>query len=213
MQDYSQIKDLLSSEEIESLAKRVRNIELVSTGEVVPAIARNCGDYQVYAALYSFALSFTLAVLLYLFVPLYASLPLLFYIQAFSFVFFFFVFRLPTFLRYLVPQKELKRRTYRRALQAFYNYDLTKSESRSAVLIFISLFERQIHVLCDEGIKAVVEGNCWKDIVLLIRKELKKGSIFKAFDLAFDRCEEYLVEHFPAQNKSQNEVSDALLVL
>ena len=92
----------------------------------------------------------------------------------------------------------------------FLRAGLTKTKSRTGVLIFFSLFERRIVIWADEGIFKKVPQEFWKQQVDNLVKGIHEG---RAVDLLCEIIHSVgvkLAENFPIDPNDINELSDSL---
>ena len=82
----------------------------------------------------------------------------------------------------------LDRRTRRRAAVAFLEEDVFKTRDRTGVLIFLSLFERRVVVMGDEGINRAVETADWQAIVDRLVGGIHEGRPGDALVEAIGEC-------------------------
>lgn len=98
----------------------------------------------------------------------------------------------PAWRRWLAGADTIERRTRRRAAVAFLDEEVFKTRDRTGILIFLSLFERRVVVLGDEGINRRVEASDWDDIVAGIVAGIHAGRPADALVQSIGRCGELL---------------------
>lgn len=119
---------------------------------------------------------------------------------------------LPDFKRMFVPESRADGVAEEQAFQEFYANGLHKTEAATGVLVFVSLFERRVVVLADEGIDAKVEAGFWADTDDRILEGIRRGSLRDGLVAGIDRAGELLGQHFPWKEGDRNEIPDRVIV-
>lgn len=114
--------------------------------------------------------------------------------------------------RLLVGARALDEAARARALRAFHEHGLHRTQEGTGVLVFASLFERAAVILGDHGIHARM-GQDWDRAVAALVAGLKAGDPARGFVDAVALCGARLAEHFPrdpAARRAPNELEDAI---
>lgn len=90
---------------------------------------------------------------------------------------------------------------------------MSQTVSRSGILIFVSVLERQVRIIGDSGIVAVIPQSQWDEVAADLAKQIKVGNVKAAFIEAVSRCETFLSLNFPIERDDKNELSDGLVIL
>ena len=98
------------------------------------------------------------------------------------------------------------------AFQEFYANGLHKTEAATGVLIFVSLLERRVIVMADEGINSRVDDNFWAETDGLVLQGINSGSLRDGLVAGIDRAGDCLAEFFPWVEGDRNEIPDRLIV-
>lgn len=116
----------------------------------------------------------------------------------------------PFIRRAVTPVYDLRSETLRRAELEFYREGLNLTTSRTGILLFVSLVERQAVVLADQGIAAKIPGDHWAGVVeqLIEGARLERPEPFQA---ALQLCGEVLRAHFPSAGPAKNELPNHLI--
>jgi putative membrane protein len=99
-----------------------------------------------------------------------------------------------------------------RALRAFHEHGLHRTSEGTGVLVFASLFEREVVVLGDHGIHARMGGD-WDRAVSALSAGMRSGDPAGGFVEAIALCGGRLAEHFPrdpSARRPPNELEDAI---
>lgn len=124
----------------------------------------------------------------------------------------YFLARLPSVERFLIPRKDQKLETERRAMLAFYEAGLSATAGRTGILLFVSFFERQAVVLADQGIARFCKPEDFQELVYDLVHGAKEHKLVEGFEKAITRCQEILTPHFPPTSTNPNELKDHLRI-
>jgi putative membrane protein len=94
----------------------------------------------------------------------------------------------PALRRALIGAVVLDLRVRRRASVAFLEEEVFRTRDRTGILIFLSLFERRVVVIGDEGINQKVEPGEWKDLVDRLTVGIRAGRSAEALVAALEEC-------------------------
>ena len=121
---------------------------------------------------------------------------------------------IPAVRRALTPGRLKRHRVRRRAAEQFLAKNLHQTRERTGVLIFVSLGERMVELIADEGISAHVEPHVWDRAISALTAGLKRGEPGPGFAAAVALCGEVLAEKFPVgPGDNPNELPDAVVML
>jgi putative membrane protein len=114
--------------------------------------------------------------------------------------------------RRLAGRRALDEAVRARAVRAFHEHGLQRTEEANGVLVFASLFEREAVVLGDRGIHAKM-GEEWGQAVAALVAGMRAGDPGKGFVDAIAICGARLAEHFPRDPSARaprNELEDQI---
>ena len=118
---------------------------------------------------------------------------------------------LPPLRRGLAGDEVLESRARRRAAVAFLEQEVFRTDNRTGILLFVSLFERRVVLLADSGINEKVEQGQWDAITRRLAGEIGHGRPGPAVVEAIRACGELLVKHeVEIRPDDRNELSDEL---
>ncbi|HYG66192.1 MAG TPA: hypothetical protein VD838_00985, partial [Anaeromyxobacteraceae bacterium] len=116
--------------------------------------------------------------------------------------------------RRLAGSKTMDEAARARAVRAFHEHGLHRTEEGTGVLVFASLFEHEAIVLGDRGIDAKLAPGEWDKAVSALVAGLRRGDPASGFVDAIAICGARLAEHFPrdpaAAHPAVNELEDAI---
>jgi putative membrane protein len=119
---------------------------------------------------------------------------------------------LPDFKRLFVFPHRATAVAEEQAFQEFYAHGLHKTAGATGVLIFVSLLERRVIVMADEGIHSMVGDDFWVQTSGLILQGIRKGSLRDGLIAGIDRAGDALSENFPWVEGTRNEIPNRLIV-
>jgi len=204
-------KELFSEEEKQLIESAVQRAEKRTSGEIVPMLVDESYDYPraeiLGAGFFSLASAVSLSWaffseslwhFLWLFVLCYFPFKLL-------------IHNIPALRRRLIHPEEIMAEVEEKALVSFLEQGLHHTRDETGILIFISLFERRVHILADRGINNIVPENTWDGIVQTITDGMHRGETCHALCAAIDICGRLLEEHFPVKNDDIDELSNLII--
>jgi putative membrane protein len=101
----------------------------------------------------------------------------------------------PAIERELAGFETMRRRVRQGAARAFVVEEVFATRQRTGVLIFLSLFERRVEIVCDEGIRALVPAAAWTEISTRLASGITRGSAGTALVEAIEACGALLAKH------------------
>ncbi len=216
-----------SEEEITRINKAAAHVESVSSGEVLTAVIRESSNYAAAELLFSIIFGFLYFTIMLLFHGSIENLisnmfwnPQGWYVTAFYGAstmivtgIFYILTNIPGFDRLIVPKAVIARNVHRRALVHFTESGAVNTRDRTGILFFISLRERRVEIIADEGINAKVQPGDWEGILANLLASIKKGKAAEGLELAIADCEEILKQHFPVKGDDINELPDGIVFL
>lgn len=99
-----------------------------------------------------------------------------------------------------------------RALHEFRKMGVHRTKERTGVLIMVSVAERRIRIIADEGIHSRVQEGTWDRIVDMISSKIKEGRQKDGIIAAVGSVGGVLSRHFPIRTGDVNEISDEVSV-
>ncbi len=194
------------------IAEAVRRAEALSRGQIVPAVVEKSDPYpeaRFRGAILAAALA--TGIVLALHAPL--SLVELALLQLLAGIAGALVASWDPVERRLVGARAMHEAARARALRAFHEHGLHKTEQGTGVLVFASLFEHAAVVLGDHGIHGRMGDAEWDRAVAALTAGMRAGDPAKGFIDAVAVCGAKLAEHFPRDPGAKappNELEDAI---
>lgn len=218
---------MISDENLDKIGQQIKYVEAKTSGEIVCVLAKQSDSYRYIPALWAalLALSVPLVFMLIDYLGLnvkfydgsYAVEQTAFYrvyfVQLLVFLIVFLVgqWRLVKFA--LIPKYIKLRRAKRLAAEAFMAQEISLTDDRTGVLLFISMAEHYVEVMADHGIYAKLDDGIWQEIVDKLIVQIKADKMADGIVAAVDEIGGLLHEHFPADGKDKNELPDHLILI
>lgn len=201
----------------EAIQAAVREAETRTSGEIVPYVVDRSDGYASAAwkgAALGALLAPLIALAVYRWTPIW-GIPLDWWIALPAPIggaaAYLLTILLPPVRRGLTGGAVMEGRVRRRAGVAFLEQEVFRTESRTGILLFVSLFERRVVLLADSGIHQQVEEGQWEGITRRLAGEIGHGRPGPALVEAIRACGEVLARHrVDIHPGDRNELSDEL---
>lgn len=201
----------LSSEDRRRIADAIRAAESRTAGEIVCVLARSSTEPAALAILVAALAALALPWLL---VGL-TRLPVqdILWLQLALFLVLGMVLCLPGVRVALVPPAMRRAVAHRAAMEQFVARGIGRTRDRTGILIFVSLAERYVRIVADEGIASRVAPAEWQEAVDALASHMGGGRIGEGFVEAIGRCGAILAEHFPRAPDDRDELPDRIYLI
>jgi putative membrane protein len=207
----------LSHGDREKIIQAVREAEQETAGEIVPMVVSQSYSYPMADIIGGGVLALPAAWALSRFIGtrFWISDPdhwLFLGILTLCFVTFHQVCKRILWLKRLfISQKEIDEEVDEAATLQFFREGLHQTRERTGILIFISVFERRVRVLGDQGINEKVSKDQWDRIVHIITDGIKQKNQTEAVCRAVKEAGRILRVHFPMGPEDRNELKDLVI--
>ena len=212
MEERSKAELFFTEADKERLRAVVLEVESRTIGEVVVMVVDASDDYSEAEIIGGIFLS-SLVSLILTFLFFGASI---FWFVPISFVLFFpsklLLRSLPHLKKPLLGADRKEEAVRTRAFVAFYEHGLDKTRQNTGVLFFLSLFERKVHVLADQGIYSKIGQETLDGYARIVAEGIKKDRACSALCHAIQDTGQLLSTHFPTIAGDTNELPDAVIV-
>jgi putative membrane protein len=207
----------LSKKDREKIEAAVREVEMKTSGEIVPMVVSSSHHCPMADATGALCLSFPLALFLTRLISDYYWMEhqnMWVFIAA-QFVLFW-VCRLLTanmiwFKRLFLSRKDVEEEVKEAAIKAFFTKGLYKTRHETGVLIFISVLERKVWVLADRGINEKVAQDQWKKVAGHIISGILGKRQADALCEAIAMTGNVLAGHFPVLPDDTDELTNLII--
>ena len=207
----------LSDKDRDRIDGHIRQAEKNTIGEIVVMVVSSSHHYPMADVVGGaiFAVPLALILLPYIGGLLWAGMDNV-WIFIGSFVILFALFsniikRIYVLKRLFISTTELKAEVKEAAEKEFFNQGLYRTREETGILIFISVFERQVWVLADRGINEKLSSDTWQDVVELIVDGIKRKRQVDAICQAVDQVGQILETHFPAPLDNPDELKGVII--
>jgi len=100
-----------------------------------------------------------------------------------------------------------------RALDVFSQLRVWDTARNNGVLIYVLLADRNVEIVADRGINAVVGHAAWEAICAAMEAEFRKGHFEEGALAGIRAVTAHLARHFPKAGAGSNELPDTPVVL
>jgi len=195
---------------INDIEKEIESVEKETSGELVPVIAKKSSNYATVEMTNAFIFAY-----LFMFIDfgvhgLLHPLNILFDTVV-AVLLIVFLFRFGFFKRILIPKKLMAHKVHSAAMMSFYRNGVYKTKNKTGILIYVSLAERMVVVIGDEGIHSKVGDEAWKDVISIIINGIKTKKLEQGLVDGIESCRGLLKEHFPADVDDKDELSNKVV--
>jgi putative membrane protein len=186
--------------------------ELRSRAELVAVIAGRASEYRATGIALSTIGAFLAGIAAWAFVP-WPDASNVLLVQFTVFLVLLVLLELTPLGDRLTPGHILRTAAQRLAHAVFLEQGLAQTTERNAVMFFVSVAERHVEIIADEGIDARVDQKQWQQIVDGFATRIRSGNVEAGYLGAIEAISELLAVHFPADSQRPNAVSNRLLRL
>lgn len=203
--------DFFTHEERERIRAAVAESERLTSGEIATMVVDASDSYReaeiLGAVLLSGLLSLIVAVAVH-HVTIWSYIPLVVLLyfpcrQLFRFV--------PRLKLPFAGRRRLVETVRERAVRAFYEKGLYRTQGETGILIFISLLEHKVWILGDRGINEKIQPDFWRKLASELAGGLRQGRACDALVAVIAACGIELAAHFPPRSDDVNELRDEIL--
>ena len=216
------IQKIFDQDNVAKIKTAVTNAENESSGEIIPCVVQQSSHYEEVSVKAFFFSILIMAIVLVIYelnhdmwfpefkmgMPIITTIILL----AAGMFGFTAVHFLPGLRRKLLGKERMSYATLRHAKVMFLENEVFRTKNRTGILIFVSLFEHQVHVLADKGLKDKVQQEQWNEVVSLVVDGIKNGNASQGIITGIQKCGEILKIHSPATANDRNELPNDLHV-
>ncbi|MBI3560531.1 MAG: TPM domain-containing protein [Gammaproteobacteria bacterium] len=205
----------LSSVEKEAISNATREAERRSYGEIVTVIAASSDAYHAVTLLWSTLVSLLVPAIFLMLDRLHlvtrTDISTVYNTQLIVFILLLMLLRIPSILRAILPATLRQLQVRRAAQMQFYTHQLQHTRHRCGILLYVSVLERRVELLADQGINDRVPPATWKTITDNFITRVRREEIKQGFVQAIEACGAVLAQHFPAEGANTNELADEVL--
>jgi putative membrane protein len=202
---------MISDADRARIEQAIRAAEAKTSGEIFCVLAARSSHYSLVPVAWAAVLALIVPLPLIYLTTWPASV--IYVLQLIAFVAAAIVLSRPGLRFRVVPKRAKHDRAHSTAMRQFWAQRLHKTQSRTGVLIFVSLAERYAEIIADAGINEKVTPEVWNNAVNALTSAIRQGRIGDGLVAAIEQCGAVLAEHFPLPAGSVNpdELPDKLV--
>ncbi|ACN17435.1 conserved hypothetical protein [Desulforapulum autotrophicum HRM2] len=210
-------QQFLSDQDRKKIIQTVKEAEQKTAGEIVPMVVSHSYTYPMADVICGvvFALPISLVLTHYIGGWLWiGDRNCLFFIGVFAVCFMAFhqaCKNISWLKRQFISQREIQEEVEEAATTSFFREGLHRTRYGTGVLIFISVFERRVWVLGDQGINSKVSKDQWDKIIHIITRGIKYKNQAEAICHAVKEVGQLLQVNFPIRQDDQNELKNLIV--
>lgn len=188
------------------IIKKIQQLESKTSVEFIPALAKRSSTYPEYRIGLILSLMLTIA-LAQSPLPIEWVLPQCLIAGGIATL----MTQWPWLFKKFISPKSMRKAVIEKAHITFLKHELFATQKRTAVLIFISEFEKAVFILADKGLKEIIPDETWATLGAKLAKDLSKQSADETFLDALDEIGKKLTPHFPPLPGCPNELPNDLI--
>jgi putative membrane protein len=206
------VRSKLSDAARERVRDAVARAEARTGAQLVVTIADSCGSYGIFAVLWATLAALAAGALAVLAAP-WLDAALLVFVEGLVLVAVAAALAWKPLLMRVVPHQVRHAHARLVAEREFAARVGGRTEGGSGLLLFIALAERQVFILPDTGIAAVIAAERWDEIVHRLADTAHEGALDDAIVAAVGAAADVLEPNFPPETPTRNPLADEVVEL
>lgn len=209
-----------SKSDLERISQVITEAEKKTSAEIIPMVARRSapiGQAQTSLFLFTFAMGLLLMMTLLLADVVDTEDHFLMYMVPALFIgsygLSFLLVNVDALSRIFIHKRDLYFEVCERAELEFYRRHFDHTKSKSAVLIYISLFERRAVVIADPQLASLFPAETWAIVVRELVQKTKQSHVTDGLIHAIEKASAILSEKLPSKGKRENEIANQLIFI
>ena len=203
-------KPPLSTTERRAVEAAIAAAEQSTSAEFVAAVVRRVEHHHAVSLSAALAAAQVVPVVVLLWDP-WISVAVATGIQCAVFAVVYAVFELSLLAAWLAPRRKRAMKVRRFAQLLFFERGLGSLPAHNGVLLLVSLAERQVEIVADHALDALVETAEWQRIVDAFAAGARSGKVAAALEAAIGDLGAVLGRHFPPRSGQANRIPDRLI--
>lgn len=211
MRAHPKAEKFFSPEEKERLKATTQEVESRTIGEIVVMVVDRSDHYIEAEVLGSVLLGSLLSLILtvlFFHSSIWSYIPLTF---LFFFPCWFLFIRVEVLKKLFIGIRRKEEAVRLRAERAFFERGLYRTKKNTGVLFFLSLLERKVWVLADQGIHEKMDQGTLNRFANEVSKGIKEGRACDALSNAIQEIGILLAQHFPITADDTDELPDDVI--
>lgn len=202
---------MLSQSFIDTLTARTKVVEQTTDAEVMTVLAPASDGYYYIPTLWAALLAMLTPLLLH-YLDFWFEWYEVLLVQWLVWLALSLLFQWTPLKMRLIPRAVQRQRAARYARLQFLEQGLHRTTDRLGVLLFISLAERYVEILVDDGVARRIDNVIWQDMVGTFVQRVRKGELEPGLVACLDSIGEQLAAIFPPTHDG-NQLPDAPVIL
>jgi putative membrane protein len=201
----------------EIIEERIQSVEKRTGAEVMVLVVPECDAYTASSVLAATIFSLPLSILLTPAVGGYLWLSqqnMWVFLSLFTLFFgpiYYLIHNIRSIKRCFIFAREMEKKVQDEAMVQFFSEGVSQTRAATGVLIFISMFERQVVVLGDRGINRLLQPSVWQQVVDIITSGIRGGRAAEAICEGIDRVGKMLTAHIPVPPGDTDELKNLIV--
>lgn len=201
----------LTAKDQQRIVSAIRAAEKKTSGEIFCVMASASSNYRYLAIARAAIVALLVPLPLFFFTSWWAEE--IYLAQIVVFIACAVLFSVTGLRHWFIASWIKRERASHEAKRQFAAHGLHLTKARTGVLIFVSVAERYVEVVADEGINEKVQPEVWDRAVEVLIAKIKTGRPADGYVEAIRICGEVLAEHFPPGKRKKNELPDRLILI
>lgn len=119
---------------------------------------------------------------------------------------------LRVYIERYIPKLSKSHTAMSRALSVFEELNMSETQARNGVLIYIAYKDHQCAIISDEGIHQYVDNNFWQAQCDEMTHDFKQKAYTQGVVKVIENITTVLAEHFPIQLSDRNELDNEVII-
>jgi putative membrane protein len=207
------LKRFISASDRHAIENAVRAAEKNTSGQIVPAVVLRSSRYDwigYRAALLGWVAATMVVIAAYYYRPFLLDFWETLALQVSGIVLGWILSRFHFGVRLFVSDHVLADEVSHAAHASFVHHGVVNTQDRNGVLVFVSLRERRVLILADQGIHVQAGEDFWKAETDRIVQGIRAGKPAEGIVAAIESIGGKLAAHFPPRPGQKNELPDRL---
>jgi putative membrane protein len=201
---------LFNKDQKQRIAQAIDEAEQQTSGELVAVLAQTSDDYLYIPILWAALIALAVPGILML-SGWSIDFARIYQFQVSTFILLTILFHWRILKMSLIPPLVKKNRAALRARDEFLTLGLHNTSNRGAIMIFVSVAERYVEILADQGVSEKVAEDVWVDIVSEFVGYIKQDDFTSGYVETIKRCGDIMATHFPPGTGKENELTNQLI--
>ena len=117
---------------------------------------------------------------------------------------------IPRIKKLFIYPHEMAKEVHSAANHSFLHNNVHHTRDHTGILIYLSLFERRVEVIADQGINKMVAQDTWSSLVKNLLMKAKSENLTLGLTEAIGVCGDILAKNFPIKTDDTNELNNNL---